>query len=82
VSLALTQRVKDLEQRLGTLERTIVVMQNAMEDMGSEKKMQDEVTAKILAEDAKLETEPKTKKLCPKCNKAPGYFFHVRSCKG
>jgi hypothetical protein len=24
----------------------------------------------------------KTYKLCPKCGVKPGYFFHVRSCKG
>ena len=24
----------------------------------------------------------KNVKLCPKCQKVPGYFFHVRSCKG
>jgi hypothetical protein len=27
-------------------------------------------------------TSAVTRKLCPKCGVKPGYFFHVRSCKG
>jgi hypothetical protein len=46
-----------------------------------------EARVKVLEESKPLginaqSVETKPKKLCPKCNKAPAYFFHVKNCPG
>jgi protein-arginine kinase activator protein McsA len=89
MSLALTQRVKDLEKMVSEQSNRISVLENqkreaeeanlkAMEDVV--RQLVDNTTLASKPEPKRVDVEGK--KLCPKCQKVPGYFFHVRSCKG
>ena len=75
--LEMTQKFKALEKRVEELEAasvsreaaTVAAMNEAM------KQLMDAASSKPVEQNV-------GKKLCPKCGKVPGYFFHVRSCKG
>ena len=81
--LEMTQKFKALEKRVEELEAasvsreaaTVAAMNEAMKQL-----MDSASLSKPLVKHE--QNEIKTKKLCPKCQKVPGYFFHVRSCKG
>ena len=78
--LEMTQKFKALEKRVEELEAasvsreaaTVAAMNEAM------KQLMDAASSKP----AEQNVEKIGKKLCPKCNKKPAYFFHVRSCSG
>lgn len=84
--LELTQKVRSLETRIEELERNF---------KGKEATAAMNEAMRQLLDSASLASKPLDlpkveqnvekitgKKLCPKCQKVPGYFFHVRSCKG
>ena len=85
--LEMTQKFKSLEARVAELENalkgreiaTVAAMNEAMKQL-----MDSASLASKPLDPVKLEqnVEKIGKKLCPKCGKVPGYFFHVRSCKG
>ena len=78
--LELKQALKVLEGRVRVLESEVTALRNRV---GSLEAKPEVTPAEVLdaAKEAHRPVENK-KKLCPKCGKVPGYFFHVRSCPG
>jgi hypothetical protein len=73
--MELWQRVKDLEKVVADQASRISVLE-------SQKKEAEQATLSAVQSLVKQHVPEAGKKLCPKCNKVPAYFFHVRSCKG
>lgn len=60
---------------LGGRRRSIIAQQLAA---SKEEKHEEKVPDQARQEGPVL----KGPKLCPKCGKVPGYFFHTKNCKG
>ena len=68
MSIALTNRVAELEKKLEQLEAKVtlyLVPPSAVIDLPKEKP-----------------PNKVPRQLCPKCRQAPNYFLHVKHCKG
>ena len=93
INIEVKQRLKAIEDRLKALEDGREKLMGAVVQLVdsallSSKPMDvpklEQNVQKITGDLSWKVGAPKEKnvKLCPKCQKVPGYFFHVRSCKG
>jgi hypothetical protein len=69
-----------MKQAIRALEARV----KALEDAKPKVEMVTQVMPAMYEPPKLSQEQPKTEKrgLCPKCNKAPNHFFHVRTCKG
>jgi hypothetical protein len=94
-TLELKIRIRELEARVKELEDRRYIpatshtppVEKAEVNFGVDFGVEPAIVAVPQVQIASLETTTptlgqKTYKLCPKCGVKPGYFFHVRSCKG
>jgi hypothetical protein len=76
MSMELWQRLKDLEKK---------VAEQGEEVKSIERRMGAKADV-LVTPDGEVRipvfSPAKGPSLCPKCGKVPGYFFHVKNCKG
>jgi len=77
--LELKQAFRVLEARVKVLESEVTAIRNRV---GSLEAKPEVTPAEVLEAVKQAHTPEKPKKLCPKCGKKPGYFFHVKNCSG
>jgi hypothetical protein len=80
---ALEARVSELEKR-PTAEQMAANVQQLLDSHFLASKPLNTEVVRRLEEDINRQAQGpvKQKKLCPKCNVVPAYFFHVRNCRG
>jgi hypothetical protein len=78
MSMELWQRLKDLEKKVAEHEAKLKEPIKAPVVVGMVKRL-DELELRTPPDAVIRKPGPA---LCPKCGKAPGYYFHVKWCKG
>jgi hypothetical protein len=84
MSMELWQRLKDLEKKVQEHSDRLKALERQQPPTGWIDRIND-IALEIEPSPApatRIAGAPKLHKLCPKCGKAPGYFFHVKYCKG
>lgn len=74
MSIALTNRVSELERKVAELAERIE------KTVGVDKFVEVEKVKADLPKDKSLNKVPR--QMCPHCGAKPNYFLHTRSCKG
>jgi hypothetical protein len=91
MSMELWQRLKDLEKKVQEQSDRLKALQIAVQQ-GPQQEVSPGVVESITGERLKARNEigsdtapaaaVSKHKPCPKCGKAPGYYFHVKYCTG
>lgn len=74
INIEVKHRLRELEDRIQSNEETIRSLQSRFDSL-----LLAQAAPKLVETTKRLEAKVK---LCPKCGERPGYFFHVRSCRG
>ena len=75
--------IKELQARVDALEKQVAVLPEAYKQLLDSYLLASKPLDNIkVAETAERINAAPSRKMCPKCNAAPGYFFHVKHCRG